>query len=355
MKTLGLAAVVVASAITLLTSCARTPAVVDTDGEPVPEGIAVLEEVELNGSRQWITIRGHDAENPLLLFLAGGPGASELASTRLHLSELEEIYTVVNWDQPGAGKSFRARPPEKLTPRRYVEDGLALIDLLLERFDQEELYILGESWGTVLGVWLAQAAPQRVAAYVGSGQMVSFTENDVMGYELAISYLDEQGNEKRAKELREQGPPPYTTGNVALRYMRYLDVLNVYTRDRVTGNGHDILRDALRSPEYTLRDRVNWIRGLMRTFNRVYPQLQGVDLRLSAPQLDVPVYMILGRHDVHAMSSLAVDYYETLEAPRKKIIWVERSGHPSLHTEPQRIMQVMTRVREDMLMSVGRK
>ena len=353
MKPMKLAAVVVAAVMTLPTSCARTPAIRDTDGEPVPEGIAVLEEVELNGSTQWITIRGHDTDNPLLLFLAGGPGGSELASTRLHLGELEQIYTVVNWEQPGAAKSFHAVPPEELTPERYVADGLALIELLLERFDQEKVYILGESWGTVLGVWLAQAAPQWVAAYVGSGQMVNFTENDVMGYEFAISYLEAQGNEKRANELREQGPPPYTTGNVALAYMRYLDVLNVYTQGRQTGNGRDVLRDALRSPEYTLRDRVNWIRGLVRTFNRVYPQLQGVDLRLSAPKLDVPVYMILGRHDVNAMTSLATDYYEILEAPRKELIWFERSGHPPLYTEPERIIEVMARVREDTVDSAG--
>lgn len=93
----------------------------DRDGEPVPEGIAVLEEVKLNGSTQWITIRGHDTDNPLLLFLAGGPRGSELASTRLHLSELEQIYTVVNWDQSGAAKSFHAVGPEELAPERIIE------------------------------------------------------------------------------------------------------------------------------------------------------------------------------------------------------------------------------------------
>lgn len=330
----------------LLAGCAGTPEIVDGRGEELPESIAVMEQVELNGSRQWVTIRGRDRSNPVLLFLSGGPGGSQLTSTRLHLSELERDFVVVNWDQPGAGKSFRSVRIRDLTPERYVADGLALMEHLRARFDQDQIFILGESWGTILGVWLCQAAPDQIAAYVGAGQMVNTTENDRMGYQFALDRLRAAGNDDRVRDLEKLGPPPYTDGNISLKYAKYLGVLNDYMYARESGEHHDILLDSLKGSEYTFLDKINWIRGLMKVFNRVYPQLADVDLQAQAASLEVPVYLVIGRHDVNAMTSLAEEYFNTLEAPSKELVWFERSGHPALYSEPEKLVSLMTRVKE---------
>ena len=331
----------------LAAACASTPPIADAGGVPVPGSIATLEKITLNGSTQWITVRGVNPENPILLFLAGGPGGSELPSTRLHLGELEKSFTVVNWDQPGAGKSFRSIPMRELTPERYVRDGVALIDALCDRFQCDKVFILGESWGTVLGVWLCQAAPAKVAAFVGSGMMVDFRQDDILGYHFALQRAEERGDAALAAKLRRQGPPPYLEGNLSLTYMRYLSELNSFMSEHAHGEGPDvdILRDALRAPEYTLCDRFNWVRGLMRSFNRVYPQLQQVDLRRDAPRLDVPVTMVLGRYDVNAMTSLAEEYFQLLQAPAKELVWFEKSGHPPLYSEASRMVALMERVK----------
>ena len=121
--------------------------------------IAELRKVELNGRKEWISIRGEDRSKPVLLFLAGGPGGSQLAATRYELAKLEKDFIVVNWEQPGSGKSYSAIPRKKLAPEIYVEDGTALVRSLLKEFKQEKLYLLGESWGSALGIFMVKEQP----------------------------------------------------------------------------------------------------------------------------------------------------------------------------------------------------
>ncbi|PQJ27013.1 hypothetical protein BSZ35_18775 [Salinibacter sp. 10B] len=320
---------------------AYTPPIVDDSGRPLPGSIASLEQVELNGSSQWVTIRGTSRENPVLLFLAGGPGGSELPSTRKHLGALEDDFLV--WDQPGAGKSFTAVDIGWLTPQRYRADAVALVGHLRTRFDKQKIYLMGESWGTILGIWLVRDRPDLFHAYVGSGQMVRTTENDVMGYELALRYLEGRGETERLERLRRKGPPPYQSGNPILTYADYLDVLNRIMSERAPGEGesHDILIDALLAPEYGFWDKVNWVRGLAKVFNVVYPQLEDLDLTTQAAEVEVPVYFFVGRHDVNAMTTLVEKYYAVLEAPRKEIVWFEKSGHTPLYEEPRKWVEMV--------------
>ena len=336
-------ALVAALTVALSQWLAFTPPILDAGGSPRPGSIAVMERVELNGSRQWITIRGKNVDNPVLLFLSGGPGGSELPSTRLHLGELEDHFVVVNWDQPGAGKSYYAVDIDALTPGRYIADGQALAQYLRQRFDEEKIYLMGESWGTILGIWLVRDYPELFHAFVSSGQMVNTTENDVMGYQLALEYLAKRGDSETVDKLRANGPPPYTDGNLSLTYMAYLGVLNDYMNEHAHGKGKDvdILVDAINEAEYGLFDKVNWLRGLMDVFNVVYPQLADLDFTTQAAELEVPVYFFVGRHDVNAMASLVERYHDVLEAPHKELIWFERSGHPPLYSEASKVIDIV--------------
>ncbi len=108
---------------------ASTAQILGANGQPLPGSIATLEQITVNGSRQWITIRGKNAHNPVLLFLMGGPGAGGFLDQGF-LAPLEDHFVVVNWDQPNTGKSYGAVPREQLTPQRYVADAYALTQLL---------------------------------------------------------------------------------------------------------------------------------------------------------------------------------------------------------------------------------
>ena len=332
-------AVITVSALAVIASqrFAATPPIT------TPGSIATMEQVELNGSQQWITIRGRSIHNPVLLFLAGGPGGSELVMTRKYLDDLEDHFVVVNWDQPGTGKSYNAAPLETLTPQRYIEDAHALSQYLRERFHQQKIYVFGESWGSILGVWLVQQHPELYHAFISTGQMVDPVENDIMMYEFALGLLNEQGRAADAENLRRNGPPPYAGHELISKFGAMNDVINSYMHAHARGEGtnHNLLIDSLRAQEYGLLDKVSWVQGLLNTFPTVYPQVYDVDFRTQATRLQVPVYFVVGRWDVNAMASLAEEYFNILEAPHKELIWFEDSAHTPMWDEPTHFVDVM--------------
>lgn len=304
---------------------AATSPIADANGKPIPNSIAVMEKVELNGSEQWITIRGKNANNPVLLYLGiGGPGAGGFPATVTSLGPLEDHFVVVNWDQPGTGKSYDAVPIASLTVDRFVSDAQALTQLMRARFHQDKIYVMGLSWGTIVGTKLVQKYPELFHAYLGMGQMVNTRENDVMGYELAIKVATERGDPGTADGLRRNGPPPYEGDGMALKYAAYNNVLFDYM-----GNARlemVLLVVPQLAREYGLWDRVNFDRGLIESYAVLYPQLRDLDFATQATKIDVPMYFLHGRNDVNAVASLVERYYNALEAPYKELIWIE-SGH----------------------------
>ncbi|SRR6266487_230952 len=315
---------------------ASTPPILGTDGKILPGSIATLEQVTLGGSQQWITIRGKSAHNPVLLYLGiGGPGAGGFPASAMTLAPLENHFVVVNWDQPGTGKSYNAVPIPTLTVERFVSDAHELTQLLRTRFHQEKIYVMGLSWGTILGIKLVQQYPDLFSAYIGNGQMVNTTENDRLGYQLALKIVTERGDTATADTLRRNGPPPYVGDGMAMKYVAYNDVLFSYMDSPTIGQ--ILLLAPQFASEYGLLDKVNFDRGLIESFTVLYPQLRDLDFTRSATRLDVPMYFLVGRHDVNAMASLVERYYNVLQAPHKELIWLE-SGHGAT---PQEVRDAM--------------
>ncbi|HEX5746113.1 MAG TPA: alpha/beta hydrolase [Archangium sp.] len=338
----GIGLPLVALGARLWSSQGSTPRLRDARGRPVSEGIASLEQVRLGGVEQWLLIRGRSLHNPLLLYLSGGPGASEMAWVRHFNAPLEEHFLVVQWDQRGAARSYSARKdPEGLTVDQFVSDASELLELLTTRFSQRKVFIVGHSWGSILGVLLAQRRPERVHAYVGTGQQVNFLENDTVShlraYELAMRY----GDYRALARLARIGPPPYTGRDMAQRYLTLYSLAGRHAGRR--GLMPELFSSVLTAPEYSLRDKVRFFLGMRETFPRVYPQLAGLDLEAQVPRLEVPVWFLLGREDHVTPSELAVRYFDKLEAPRKTLLWFEHSGHSPPFEEPGRFNDILTR------------
>lgn len=324
---IGIALVAALALVTQWT--AHTPAIGEAGG------VAELRQVTLNGRKEWISVRGNDRSAPVLLFLAGGPGGTQMGAVRQELGELEQHFVVVNWDQPGAGKSYNAAPITSLTPQMYIDDGLALTRQLCAEFGQEKIYLMGESWGSALGIFLIDAQPELYRAFIGTGQMVAFEETERIDYQLAMDMATAEGNERLVQQLSDNGQPPYHGSDVTWKSAAYLNYLGgkMAGNPQVTNGGYNTVRDLL-SAEYGLIDKINFVRGVIDTFNHVYPQLYTLDLRNEYTQLQVPVYFFLGRHDLNAPVSLAEDYMDKLVAPEKQIIWFEHSGHSPWINEP---------------------
>ncbi|HYO58825.1 alpha/beta hydrolase [Archangium sp.] len=337
----GVGLPIVALGARLWASQGSTPRLRDEGGRPLSEGIATLEQVRLGGVDQWLLMRGRSIHNPLLLYLSGGPGGSEMAWVRHFNAPLEDHFLVVHWDQRGAAKSYAAlKDRDGLTVDQFVSDASELLELLTSRFSQEKVFVVGHSWGSILGVLLAQRRPERIHAYVGTGQQVNFLENDTVShlhaYELAMRY----GDNKALALLARIGPPPYTGPDLARRYMTLVSLAS-----RHAGRGGlfpEMLSSMLKAPEYSLRDKVHFFLGLKETFPRVYPRLAGLDLEAQVPRLEVPVWFLLGREDYVTPSEIAVRYFDGLEAPRKTLLWFEHSGHSPQFEEPGRFNAILT-------------
>lgn len=339
-----LAALAALGAALSIQSCAMTPLIEDAEGKPLAGSVACLLEVELNGRREWISIRGNEASAPVLLFLAGGPGGTDLVSTRRSLGELERHFVVVGWDQPGAGKSYYAIAHVDLSLDVYTKDAIALIDLLRERFGQERIYLLGESWGSFLGARVAQAYPSGVAAFFGTGQMVAFKENDRACYELMLGWARKKGDAAKVEKLERQGPPPYYGSGVSIKLSNFLLDTWSYMKEElgVVSRG-DTIGDIM-GPEYGLCDKVHFITGLTETLDAFYPKLWEEDLRASAPSLEVPAYFLIGRKDINASIPLFEDYYARLKAPAKEVVWFESSGHNPWSSESEAFVEALLRL-----------
>jgi pimeloyl-ACP methyl ester carboxylesterase len=325
LRAMAVMACMAALAIFASQQFANTAPIAGADGKPLPNSIAVMEKVVLGGSEQWITIRGKNVENPVLIYLGiGGPGAGGFPATMMNLAPLEEHFVVVNWDQPGTGKSYGAVPIWSLTVDQFVADARDLTNLMRARFDEEKVYVFGLSWGSIVGIKLIKQYPELFHAYVGNGQMVNTTENDRIGYEFALEYEQSLGNIATVNRLKRNGPPPYSGRGMAFKYADYNNSL-FRSMDSPTLDLILLLVPHF-AREYGLIDRVNFARGLMDSFPVLYPQLRDLDFTTQANHLEVPVYFIVGKNDINAVASLVERYYQVLDAPYKELIWVE-GGH----------------------------
>jgi pimeloyl-ACP methyl ester carboxylesterase len=320
---------------------ASTPRI---DRRRYPNSLASLEQVALNASQQWILIRSENTTNPIVLFVHGGPGTSQLGLMRRDTRALEKHFTVVNWDQRGAGKSFAAgRDRAHMTMAQIVDDIIALSSYLTERFHQPNVLLVAHSWGSAVGVLAAAKRPDLFSAYVGIGQMSRSAESELLSYQFTLEQAQARADKSTLAKLRELGPPPYTGRSWRSRFMRQRSILAQYGGEyhgSQVGALGVVLRNVC-SREYTMLDRINFFRGILHSLDTLFPELGQTDLFLQVPELEIPVYFCLGRHDREVPSTLSARYFEALKAPSKQLLWFENSSHMPNTEEQEKFNQFM--------------
>lgn len=310
-----------------------------------PNGVQETFEAVLGGARQVVNVRGADRANPILVFVHGGPGAVEMPVAWAFQRPWEDFFTVVQWDQRGAGRSFLLEDPKVIAPtlsvERYRDDAIELIELLQRRYSQRKVFLLGHSWGSIVGLSVAAKRPDLLYAYIGMGQVIDFRANEQAGFDWVLDQARQDNNAEAVRELEAirpyPGPGAFDPGKTGVERK-----WSIHYGGLAAGRSDaDFYFHAPRlSPEYTAADRQAWDDGSAFTIATLFPQLSKItfnDLR----QLDTPVFMFLGRRDHTTPSSIAADWMARVQAPGKSVVWFENSAHLPMIEEPGRVLAAL--------------
>lgn len=303
----------------------------------------------LNGTTLDFRIRGTKEDNPVLLFLHGGPGVCDRHFVLEDQAPLADICTLVCFDQRGAGKSYsRAQAEQHMDMELVLSDAIAAIDWLQERFHQEKIYLAGHSYGSYLGVLLCTRVPEKIAAYIGTGQLANGAENERISYEFVLNEAMKRDDKKALEALARIGAP--VDG-----FYRSLDDLTVQ-RNLMTkfgGAAHgkkegmisSMVLPILRSPEYTLLDIAGYAKGAYYNLRELWREVITCKFDQTVKRLDVPVFITQGRHDRNTPPEIAKPWFDALETPKKEWIWFEESAHSPIREEKEKWNEtVRTRV-----------
>lgn len=289
----------------------------------------------INGSWQYVSIRSEKKNAPLLLYLHGGPGDAALPLVLQYNKELETRFTVVVWEQRGAGKSYDAYDGGALTLNMFLKDLHSLVEMLLACFKQESLYLVGHSWGSVLGLKFTHAHPELIRAYVGCGQVVNMKKSCRAAYAYAVAHAGQRAL-KRLKKI----DCSYTADS-------WLNDLLFVTKQVVKHKGSlygrsnyiDLVKPFLFSKHYTLFDLYRRQKGSLRSIQALWQELMQVDFE-GVTQYQSPVLFVEGRYDSHVSSALAKEYFDTIET-EKQFFWFEKSCHFPQWSESDRFNKLL--------------
>jgi proline iminopeptidase len=317
-----------------------------------PNGINSLEPARIGGIEQWIEVRGQNVNNPILLVIHGGPGVPFIPLAGEFQGPWEKYFTVVQWDQRGAGKTYASNDKElqrkTLNVPQMEQDTVEVADYLRTRFKREKIFVLGHSWGSVLGLWLAHEHPELIYAYVGVGQVVNMEQNAAVIYQDTLQEARSRHNEPAVKEL--EGVAPYPPPNLDLEKLLTVNKWGgEFLGPRLNGTRFTditrILKSMVSAPEYSLADDYAFIQGQQFAAETLIPQVMNLDLTKLGFDFREPIFFFEGRRDPYCRPSLIWDYAQTINAPQKEFVWFENSGHFPFFEEQQKFAdQLVQRV-----------
>ena len=319
----------------------KTPKIKNDKGKLKANSIATLEKVRIGGINQWLLIRGHDINNPILLFLHGGPGSAQIGIAYKFQRKLEKYFTVVQWDQRGAGKSFSLKiPKQSMNVEQFILDSIDLIEQLKNRFTKNKIFLVGHSWGSTLGMLLIHRYPDNFHSYIGIGQGVNQKEGEKISYEFVLNYAKKSNNKKAIKQLEK-------IKNKEVWDLKYLRIQRRWLT-RFGGWYHGaksnwiIVKLFFSSPEYSIIDSFKFIIGSLFSLKMMWKNaIQEINFFEQIKEVEVPVYFCVGKYDYNTPFEHLERFYNQIRAPKKDLFWFEKSAHSPNFEETSKFENIM--------------
>lgn len=321
---------------------AKVKAIIAEDQKIVsPHGIQQDLMLHINGIDQWVSIRGRDLRNPVLLVVHGGPGSPEMPAAWTFQSPWEDYFTVVEWSQRGTGKTYAANTEAKMVSGMNVQgmadDGAELVQYLRKRFGKKKIFLMAHSWGTVLGVTLAQQHPDWFYAYISVGQIVNFRHNEEAGYEFALKQARLHKNVIAVQEL--EAIAPYPGKNLTVDRVGVRSKWEMYYGG-LAWDRQDFSWDSdtwKLSPEYNKQDLEAIDKGSLFSLNHLFAPLLSVDFDRTT-HFGCPVILFVGAHDYTTSYELTEKWFDRLQAPSKRLVIFSDSAHMIMEEQPGRFL-----------------
>ncbi len=319
-----------AMTVTFCSACALPQQATELDRtEPAAVSIAEEAYVSIGGIEQWITIHGDDRANPIVLVVHGGPGNPMSPVAASLFSDWERDFTVVQWDQRGAGRTYSRNGPSvasTMNVERMAQDGIEVAEYLTEHLGQQKVTIFATSWGSVLGVHMARARPGLFHAYVGHSQLVEWNANQTATYERLLERAQAAGDQTSIDTLVELGPPPWSR---AANWPRLRRVYAPYQRAATTAPAAHVALSAEYASE---EEQALYSEAEDFSFEHLWGltlsgPLTQVDLTALGTTFEIPVFFVQGEQDLWTAPELTRAYFGSINAPEKQFYLVEGAGH----------------------------
>lgn len=317
-------------AVLLYVSPQKTPLFLDDNGDIIKNSIAEIKDIEINGVKQRVLIRGKNLSNPILLHLHGGPGGPDRPLMD-RMNNLEDVFTVCYWDQRGAGASYSNKiPVESMNQNQVIEDGIEISKYLIERFKKEKIYLEAHSWGTLFGIQMASRKPNLFYAYFGVGQGANSLESEQLSFDFVYESAKKENDINTLNKLKEIGRPPYFTDgewvkNILIERQLLKEYEGPSTKKKLSR--FTIYKDFVFYPEYSIKDKWNALKGSPFSLKNLWPEAKQTNLFKNSIKFKIPIYIFQGKYDMTTVTSVSKKYFDVIEAPEKEYYIFENSAH----------------------------
>jgi pimeloyl-ACP methyl ester carboxylesterase len=311
-----------------------------------PNGIEESKTVHIGGIDQFVTVRGQDRRNPVLLVLHGGPGYVETPLAWWYARPWEDYFTVVEWDQRGAGKTYMLNDPKAvsptMTPQRMNADVDEMVQFLRKSLGKPKIFVIGHSWGSYLGLELALRHPEWLYAYIGVGQITNGPESERRAYAYSVAQAAKTHNEQALAELKSIAPYPRRQApieaiGISHKWSDYFGGVMAYRHDQ-----SDESHAGRLSPDYTDAEQPHIYDG--NDYSERYLLSFALDQNLSKETVfKCPILIFGGRYDRTVNSDVAFEWLGSVAAPSKRFVWFENSAHEPMSEEPGRFLDALVR------------
>ncbi len=327
----------------LIISPGKPRPILDQNGEPLAGSISEKIYVNINGVRQGMFIQSKNAHNPVLLYLHGG--MPDYFLTERYPTGLEDIFTVVWWEQRGSGISYSPDiPAESLTLEQMISDTVEMTRFLQQRFGQEKIYLMGHSGGTFIGIQAAARAPELYHAYIGVAQMSNQLKSEKLAYDYMLQEYKAKGDKAMLRKL--QAAPVTIEGGVPDAYRALRDPamhsLGIGTTHEMKSVMTGIFLPSWLCRDYTFTEKIHtWSAKAKSGVAMLWDDMLSTDLSVTMTEFELPVYFFSGVYDYTVNYTLSKDYFEKIHAPVKGFYTFEQSAHSPMFEEPERMQRIL--------------